>query len=145
MGLCCCTRAFSGCGKGGLLFVVVRGLLVAVASLVAEHKPLVDRLSSCGSWAPECGLSSCGAGAQLFRSMWNPPRPGIEPGSPALAGRLLSTAPPGKFLTTCFYGQFLSAATKGNFRPVPAPHSFLEVRKPSALVHTLRTRGPCFL
>ena len=28
---------FSSCGERGLLFVVVRGLLVAVASLVAEH------------------------------------------------------------------------------------------------------------
>ena len=34
---CCCARAFSGCGERGLLFVAVRGLLIAVASLVAEH------------------------------------------------------------------------------------------------------------
>ena len=31
-------RAFSSCGERGLLFVEVRGLLVAVASLVAEHR-----------------------------------------------------------------------------------------------------------
>ena len=37
LGLCCCTRAFSSCGERVLLFVVVRGLLIAVASLVAEH------------------------------------------------------------------------------------------------------------
>ena len=37
LGLCCCTRAFSSCGKWGLLFVVVCGLLIAVASLV-EHR-----------------------------------------------------------------------------------------------------------
>ena len=37
LGLRCCTRAFSSCGERGLLFVVVRGLLIAVASLVAEH------------------------------------------------------------------------------------------------------------
>ena len=37
LGLCCCARAFSSCGEWGLLFVVVRGLLIAVASLVAEH------------------------------------------------------------------------------------------------------------
>ena len=29
---------FSGCGERGLLFVVVRRLLIAVASLVAEHR-----------------------------------------------------------------------------------------------------------
>ena len=28
---------FSSCGEQGLLFVVVRGLLIVVASLVAEH------------------------------------------------------------------------------------------------------------
>ena len=37
LGLCGCTRAFSSCGERGLLFVVVRRLLTAVASLVAEH------------------------------------------------------------------------------------------------------------
>ena len=37
LGLCCCARAFSSCGERGLLFVAVRGLLIAVASLVAEH------------------------------------------------------------------------------------------------------------
>ena len=35
--LCCCTWAFSGCGKRGPLFVSVGELLTAVASLVAEH------------------------------------------------------------------------------------------------------------
>ena len=37
LGLHCCARAFSSCGKRGLLFVVVHRLLIAVASLVAEH------------------------------------------------------------------------------------------------------------
>ena len=37
LGLRCCARAFSSCGERGLLFVVARGLLIAVASLVAEH------------------------------------------------------------------------------------------------------------
>ena len=36
-GLRCCTRVFSSCGERGLLFVAVHGLLIAVASLVAEH------------------------------------------------------------------------------------------------------------
>ena len=34
---CCCAWAFSSCGEWGLLFVVVHGLLIAVASLVVEH------------------------------------------------------------------------------------------------------------
>ena len=37
LGLLCCAWAFSSCGERGLLFVAVRGLLIAVASLVAEH------------------------------------------------------------------------------------------------------------
>ena len=37
LGLRCCAQAFSSCGEWGLLFIVVRGLLIAVASLVAEH------------------------------------------------------------------------------------------------------------
>ena len=38
LGLRCCARAFSSCGEWGLLFVVVRGLLIVVASLVVEHR-----------------------------------------------------------------------------------------------------------
>ena len=37
LGLRCCARAFSSCGEWGLLFVAVRGLLTAVASLIVEH------------------------------------------------------------------------------------------------------------
>ena len=62
----------------------------------------------CGAWASHCGgftccraravgvqasvvaargLSSCGARAQLFCGMWDLPGPGLEPMSPAFAGR----------------------------------------------------------
>ena len=37
LGLRCCAWAFSSCGERGLLLVAVRRLLIAVASLVAEH------------------------------------------------------------------------------------------------------------
>ena len=37
LGLRCCVLAFSSCGERGLLFVVVRGLLIVVASLVVKH------------------------------------------------------------------------------------------------------------
>ena len=37
LGLCCCARAFSSCSEWGLLFIAVHGLLIVVASLVAEH------------------------------------------------------------------------------------------------------------
>ena len=37
LGLGCCVWAFLSWGEQGLLFVAVRGLLIVVASLVAEH------------------------------------------------------------------------------------------------------------
>ena len=84
LGLCFCARALSSCGKRGPLFIAVRGPPTAAASLVAEHRLQTRRLSNCGSRA------------QLLRGMWDLPRPGPERVSPALAGRLSTTAPPGK-------------------------------------------------
>ena len=84
LGLRFCARAFSSCGKRGPLFIMVRRPLTITASLVAEHRLQTRRLSNCGSWA------------QLLRGMRDPPRPGLEPVFPALAGRLSTTAPPGK-------------------------------------------------
>ena len=70
LGLRCCLRAFSSCSERGLLFVAVRGLLIAVASrcgaraLGARASIAVARgLSSCGLWALERRLSSCGTRA----------------------------------------------------------------------------------
>ena len=51
LGLGCCTRAFSSCGERGLLFVAVRGLLIAVASLVRSTGSRRVGFSSCGSRA----------------------------------------------------------------------------------------------
>ena len=70
LGLRCCAWAFSSCGEWGLLFVVVHGLLIAVASrcgagaLGMQASVVVARkLSSCGSHALERRLSSCGSRA----------------------------------------------------------------------------------
>ena len=38
LGLRCCAQAVSSCGERGLLFVAVCGLLIVMASLVAEHR-----------------------------------------------------------------------------------------------------------
>ena len=38
LGLRCCVRAFSSCSDRRLLLVAVHGLLIAVASLVVEHR-----------------------------------------------------------------------------------------------------------
>ena len=70
--------------SGGPLFIAVRGPLTIAASLVVEHRLQTRRLSSCGSRA------------QLLHGMWDLPRPGLQPMSPALAVRFSTTAPPGK-------------------------------------------------
>ena len=74
-----CARALPSCGKRGPLFIAVRGPLTIAASPVAERR-----------------LSNCGSRAQPLCGMWDLPRPGLEPVSPALAGRFSTTAPPGK-------------------------------------------------
>ena len=51
LGLRFCARTFSSCGKRGPLFIVVRGPLTIVASLVVEYRLQTRRLSSCGSRA----------------------------------------------------------------------------------------------
>ena len=38
LGLHCCTWTFPGCGKLGLLFIAVHGLVIAVLSLTVEHR-----------------------------------------------------------------------------------------------------------
>ena len=40
--------------------------------------------------------------------MWDPPRPGLEPMSLALAGRFLTTVPPGKPSAATLTSSFLS-------------------------------------
>ena len=94
LGVSFCTRAFSSYGKWGPLFIAARGPLTIAASLVAEHRLQMRRLSSCGSRA------------QLLRGMWDLPRPGLEPVFPALAGRLSTTAPPGKPHVFVFFCSF---------------------------------------
>ena len=42
------------------------------------------------------GLSVMALRLSCFHSMWNLPRPGIEPMSPALVDGFLTTKPPGK-------------------------------------------------
>ena len=90
LGLRFCARAFSSCSKRGPLFITVCGPLTIAASVVVEHRLQMGKLSSCGSRA------------RLLRGMWDLPRPGLEPVSPALAGRFSTTALPGKPLRIIF-------------------------------------------
>ena len=89
------------------VFISVQGLPLVAASgghsssrcmglslsrpLVAEHRLQMRKLSNCGSRD------------QLLRGMWDLPRPGLEPVSPALAGRFSTPAPPGKSRSQDFY------------------------------------------
>ena len=101
-GFGCCVWAFSSCCERGLFFLVVRGFLIVVASLVVEHGLQACRLqqlwhvgsvvvahglqSACSVvvvhglqqlW--RTGFSSYGSQAQLLCGMWDLPRPGIKP------------------------------------------------------------------
>ena len=90
LGLCCCTWAFSSCGKHGL---------VSSCWMWASH---CGGLSCCRAWALGCvGLSSCNTQVQLPHNMWRTliPGPGIEAMSPALPGGFLTTGPVGKSKT----------------------------------------------
>ena len=97
-----CARAFSSCGKRGPLFIAVRRPLTVAASPIAEHRLQMRRLGNCGSRA------------QLLRGIWDPPRPGLEPVSPALAGRFSTTVPPGKpqslfFVFELFFNRYATS------------------------------------
>ena len=92
LGLRFCARAFSSCGKRGPLFIVVWGPL-----FITVHRPLtIAAPPAAGHRLQTRRLNSCGSRAQLLRGMWDLPRPGLEPVSPALAGRFSTTASPGK-------------------------------------------------
>ena len=74
--------------REGYSLVEGRRLLTAVASVVADLELVSSAVWLTGSVAP-CG-------------MWNLPGPGIEPMSPVLAGRFLTTGTPEKFLRIVF-------------------------------------------
>ena len=94
LGLSCRTQAFSSCGDQELLFRAVHKLLAELASSAAGTGV---RLCSCGLLALEhTGFSSGRAWAWLLLSIWNLPGPGMEPVTPTLVGRFLSTVPPWK-------------------------------------------------
>ena len=73
LGLHCRTRTFSSCGKQGLC------------------SSCGGRTSRCRAVAPgHASFSCCGTWAYLPHGMWDLPRPGIEPVSPALQGRFFN-------------------------------------------------------
>ena len=56
LSLGCCASAFCSCSGRAYSLVAVRGLLIVMASLVAEDRPRVHRLSSVGN-ALKCSMA----------------------------------------------------------------------------------------
>ena len=108
----CCGEQASHCSGFSCCGARVLG---AWASVVVARG-----LSSCGSWALEHRLSSCGARSSLIRGLWDLPGLGLEPVSPALVGGFF-TAPPGK-----------SGMPFLNWMTIIAPASGSAITRPSA-------------
>ena len=101
--VCGCSLVLCGCSLavvGGCSLAVCVGFSLQ-ASLVAEDGLRGTQASAAGSGAqssrpPGSGAQalSCGAGAQVLCRVWDPPRSGSRPVSPARAGRFSPTEPP---------------------------------------------------
>ena len=83
LGLHCGMWASPSCGRWGHPLVWCTAFSLQWARLLWSNHSRAPGLSSCGSWA------------WLPRGMWNLPRPGINPTSPALAGGFLTREPQG--------------------------------------------------
>ena len=132
----CCVQAFSSCGERGLLFrCIVCG---------ASH---CGGFSRCRAWTLEhTDFNSYGVWAWFLYSMWDLPRPGIEPMSPTLAGGCFTTGLPGKFLPS----HLTVAATKTR-EVKELAHSHTANQRPDrgaaaqAFVSLCRARGDSLL
>ena len=82
LGLCCCVGFSLVVASRGYSLAAVHGLLTAV--IFCQARALEHRFNSCGVWA------------KLLCSIWNRPRSGIEPLSPALTHGFFTSEPPGK-------------------------------------------------
>ena len=102
---------FSSGGERGLFWVAVHRLPAVVAPLL-QSTGFGRRLQQVQHRRPAVaarGLSPRGPGAQSLCGMWSLPTPGIEPVSPAPAGRFSSSAPPGKSCSFLLVSSGLSA------------------------------------
>ena len=114
LGLRFCARALSSCGKRGPLLIAVRGPLL---------------LRSTGS---RCAGSVIVAHGPSRPAACDPSRPGLEPVSPAPAGRLSTTAPPGKPCLV-FYNHFF---IKGNCFPSHSMQNVVQLHMNKPLINT---------
>ena len=97
---------FFGCTEP-FFFFTVHGISLVAASrsdflVTCVQASYYWSYCCCREQALEHRLSTCVTRAYLLRGMWHPLRPGIIPGSYALAGRLFTTGPPGKCYSLSF-------------------------------------------
>lgn len=97
---CAC---FDRCGRS-MVFLSSCLSVIHLSMVALDFRCFLQAFSSCGKWGlPPVALcrllavvfSCCGAWAWMFHSIWDLPRPGLEP---ALAGGLLTFGPSGKSL-----------------------------------------------
>ena len=95
-----------------IFFFWLHGVFTAVLGLSRLQK-VETTVQLWPTAAHRCGLSCCGArtprlqyfGPRAPHSLWNLPKPGMEPRSPALAGGFLTAGPPRKsqfFKNICY-------------------------------------------
>ena len=116
-------RLLSSCGEQGPLSGLGVGLFTVVVSPVVEHElqgHKLQWLQHMGSVAVMRRLGNCGARTQLLLSVQNLPRPGIEPMSLALAGRLFTIESPGRPLE----GEFLTTREVSSVMILKYVHKF---------------------
>ena len=99
LGLRCFAPVLFSCDKWELLLTGGRRRLILCFSYCRAQA-----LGARASVVVARGLSGCGSWAELLCGKWNLPGPEIEPVSPALVGKFLSTRPPGKSYIILFNG-----------------------------------------
>ena len=132
---------FSSCSEQGLLSSCNVSAFHFDGLCCCGAQPLgCTGFSSCSSQALEYRLNSCGTQDQLFHGMWDLPRVGVGPVSPALAGGFFTTEPPGQpsmfvclFVVYFYQSSFrFIAKLRGIFLeisyifPAPHMHTFLQ-------------------
>ena len=70
LSLCCCPRAFSNCGEQELVFAVMFGLLIALASLAVENRLQGLRVSVVAAHGLRCPTACA-----VFQDQGSKPHP----------------------------------------------------------------------
>ena len=123
LGLHCCMQAFSGCSDWGILCCGLQAYHCGGLSC-CRGQVLGAGLSSCSSWALEhMGFRSCGPLAKMLFGMWDLPRLGLQPLSPALADRFLTTGPPREVPQCCSLRSFFSFVSVSFLKAVESQSS----------------------